>query len=87
MTIRRIITRRFKSIAPLNHSQNSNHIVNGGELARTRITTMPNGLRVASEDSPGHFAAVGVFVDAGTRYEPPELSGISHICEKLAFRV
>ncbi|KAI8324983.1 LuxS/MPP-like metallohydrolase [Martensiomyces pterosporus] len=53
---------------------------------QTYITTLPNGLRVASERSPGHFTAVGVYVDAGSRYENSLTSGYAHLLDRLAFR-
>lgn len=53
----------------------------------TRVTTLKNGLRVASEDAPGHFVGVGVYVDAGSRYEPAHLRGLSHFTDRMAFKV
>ena len=52
-----------------------------------KITTLPNGIRVASENTPGHFSAVGVYVDAGSRYETANTRGVSHILDRLAFKV
>ncbi|KAI8954620.1 putative mitochondrial processing peptidase alpha subunit [Xylaria longipes] len=51
-----------------------------------RITTLPNGVRVASEALPGSFSGVGVYVEAGSRFETPQLSGLSHIIDRLAFK-
>ncbi|KAJ1918675.1 Mitochondrial-processing peptidase subunit alpha [Mycoemilia scoparia] len=53
----------------------------------TKITTFPNGLRVTTEDSanPGHFSAIGVYVDAGSRYETEETSGYAHIMDRMSF--
>lgn len=53
----------------------------------SKITTLPNGIRVASENTPGHFSAVGVYVDAGSRYETAATRGVSHILDRLAFKV
>jgi len=50
------------------------------------ITRLPNGIRVATEALPGHFSGVGVYVDAGSRYESDELRGLSHIVDRLAFK-
>jgi processing peptidase subunit alpha len=50
------------------------------------ITTLPNGIRVATEALPGHFSGIGVYVDAGSRYETESLSGVSHILDRLAFK-
>ncbi|KAL8718694.1 MAG: hypothetical protein Q9225_004195 [Loekoesia sp. 1 TL-2023] len=51
-----------------------------------QISTLPNGLRVATEALPGAFSGVGVYVDAGSRYENEELRGVSHIIDRLAFK-
>ncbi|KAI1338053.1 putative mitochondrial processing peptidase alpha subunit [Xylariaceae sp. FL0016] len=51
-----------------------------------QVTTLPNGVRVASEALPGSFSGVGVFIEAGSRFENPSLSGVSHICDRLAFQ-
>ena len=42
---------------------------------------------MATEALPGPFAGVGVYVDAGSRYENDELQGVSHIIDRLAFKV
>ncbi|KAK5115867.1 hypothetical protein LTR85_009461 [Meristemomyces frigidus] len=51
-----------------------------------QITTLPNGVRVATEDLPGHFSGIGVYIDAGSRYENDALRGVSHIIDRLAFK-
>ncbi|GJN68161.1 mitochondrial processing peptidase alpha subunit [Purpureocillium lilacinum] len=51
-----------------------------------QITTLPNGLRVASEALPGSFSGVGVYVEAGSRFENASLRGVSHIMDRLAFK-
>ncbi|KAL8824385.1 MAG: hypothetical protein Q9170_008177 [Blastenia crenularia] len=51
-----------------------------------QISTLPNGIRVATEALPGAFSGVGVYVDAGSRYENEELRGVSHIIDRLAFK-
>lgn len=51
-----------------------------------QLTELPNGLRVATESLPGPFSGVGVYVDAGSRYENESLRGISHIIDRLAFK-
>jgi mitochondrial-processing peptidase subunit beta len=53
----------------------------------TRITTLANGLRVASEQSATGTATVGVWIDAGTRFEgEPRLNGAAHFCEHIMFK-
>ncbi|CAN8005027.1 unnamed protein product [Ixodes hexagonus] len=51
----------------------------------TEVTTLENGLKVASQNKFGQFCTVGVVIDSGSRYEAPYPSGISHFLEKLAF--
>ncbi|KAI9846975.1 MAG: Mitochondrial-processing peptidase subunit alpha [Sclerophora amabilis] len=51
-----------------------------------QITTLPNGIRVATEALPGHFSGIGVYLDAGSRYENEALRGVSHIIDRLAFK-
>ncbi|KAG0365620.1 Metalloenzyme, LuxS/M16 peptidase-like protein [Gamsiella multidivaricata] len=51
-----------------------------------KVTKLPNGVRVATEDSQGHFASLGVYVDAGSRYEDKSTRGVSHILDRLAFK-
>jgi mitochondrial-processing peptidase subunit alpha len=50
------------------------------------LTTLPNGIRVATEAIPSSFSSVGVFVDAGSRYENEYLSGTSHILDRIAYK-
>ncbi|KAH8668173.1 peptidase M16 inactive domain-containing protein [Tricladium varicosporioides] len=51
-----------------------------------QISTLPNGMRVATEALPGHFSGIGVYIDAGSRYENEYLRGVSHIMDRLAFK-
>ena len=52
-----------------------------------QVTTLPNGLRVATERVPGALSvATGVWVGVGARDEPMELSGVSHFLEHLLFK-
>lgn len=49
--------------------------------------TLDNGLNVIAEVNPrAHSAAVGFFVETGSRDEAPELSGVSHFLEHMAFK-
>jgi processing peptidase subunit beta len=52
--------------------------------APTQITTLANGLRVATKESFGEVASVGVYIDAGTRSETAETAGSSYLMEQLA---
>jgi len=64
-------------------AQDPNRLLTAPE---TRITTLPSGLRVATEVRHGETATVGVWIDAGSRYETAENNGAAHFLEHLAFK-
>jgi mitochondrial-processing peptidase subunit beta len=45
-----------------------------------------NGVRVASETLPGDTSTVGVWIDAGSRYETEKNNGAAHFLEHMAFK-
>lgn len=52
-----------------------------------QITTLPSGLRVASESRPfTDTATVGVWIDAGSRYETEVNNGTAHFLEHMSFK-
>ena len=51
-----------------------------------RLTTLDNGLTVATERVPGTLSvAIGAWVAVGSRDEPDHLAGVSHFLEHLLF--
>jgi len=51
------------------------------------VTTLTNGLRIISDPMDTvETVSVGVWVDVGTRDESPEINGISHVLEHMAFK-
>jgi processing peptidase subunit beta len=51
------------------------------------VTTLNGGLRVASETTSGaETATVGVFIDAGSRFETAQNNGAAHFLEHMAFK-
>ena len=53
----------------------------------TQVTTLPNGMRVATETTPfAETATIGVWIDAGSRYETAANNGTAHFLEHLAFK-
>ncbi|RHY33139.1 hypothetical protein DYB32_001822 [Aphanomyces invadans] len=52
----------------------------------TEVTTLANGLRVASEGGHGETATVGVWIGAGSRYETEANNGAAHFLEHMAFK-
>ena len=52
-----------------------------------RVTTLPGGLRVASEHMDGlRSVSVGFWIDAGARDERPDQRGLAHFIEHLLFK-
>ena len=48
--------------------------------------TLPCGLRIICAQNQSHVASCGIAVDAGTRDEFPQESGIAHFTEHLSFK-
>ncbi|KAF9453122.1 hypothetical protein P691DRAFT_801991 [Macrolepiota fuliginosa MF-IS2] len=58
---------------------------NAGPL--TEVTTLSNGLTVATEAHPhAQTATVGVWIDAGSRAETDKTNGTAHFLEHMAFK-
>ncbi len=52
-----------------------------------QLTTLGNGLRVASRAMPGlETVAVALHAEAGARHEPAALNGIAHLFEHMVFK-
>jgi len=52
-----------------------------------RVTKLENGFTVASDSMTSvETVSVGVWSAIGTRHEPPELNGVSHMLEHMAFK-
>jgi predicted Zn-dependent peptidase len=60
----------------------------GGDNGRSvRVSTLDNGLRVVSDPmATVETVSVGVWVEAGARHEHPEINGVSHLLEHMAFK-
>lgn len=56
-------------------------------IPETVVSSLNNGFKVASEYSDSSAATVGVWIDAGSRYETPENNGASNFLEHMAYRV
>ncbi|ERN15210.1 mitochondrial-processing peptidase subunit alpha [Amborella trichopoda] len=56
------------------------------EPGKTKITTLPNGAKIASEASTNPAASIGLYVDCGSVYETPYSIGATHLLERMAFK-
>ncbi|XP_029286698.1 cytochrome b-c1 complex subunit 1, mitochondrial [Cottoperca gobio] len=52
----------------------------------TRLTTLENGLRVASEETGHATCTVGLWINAGSRYESEKNNGAGFFLEHMAFK-
>ncbi|WAQ93088.1 hypothetical protein PtA15_18A145 [Puccinia triticina] len=100
MSTRRWTNQSFKSFKPLNRAylnlgqkttplparRSPYSTLHAGIQQETRISTLPNGIRVTTEATPGHFIGAGVYVDAGSRYESAYLRGATHLTDRMAFK-
>jgi len=75
----RLSPRRFAKEAPALPS----YIV---DVPPTKLSVLDNKLRVATEESYGETATIGVFIDAGSVYEDEKTNGVAHFLEHMAFK-
>jgi processing peptidase subunit beta len=72
------------SSQPLKHSFTYPHsLIN---VPETRVTTLANGLRVATEHSDSETATVGLWIGAGSRFETLRNNGVAHFLEHMTFK-
>uniref|UniRef100_A0A915PHI9 Mitochondrial-processing peptidase subunit beta n=1 Tax=Setaria digitata TaxID=48799 RepID=A0A915PHI9_9BILA len=55
-------------------------------IPETRVTSLSNGFRIATENSQLSTTTVGVWIDAGSRFENDENNGVAHFLEHMAFK-
>lgn len=54
--------------------------------SETKIKTLSNGVRIASEQLPTPAASIGLFINSGSIYETSRSAGASHLLERMAFK-
>ena len=52
----------------------------------TIVSTLSNGFKVATEQTPSKVATVGLFVASGSRYENDSNNGVAHFLEHMLFK-
>ncbi len=56
-------------------------------MKNVRVTDLGNGLKVASDHMASvETVSVGVWIEAGSRFEPASISGASHFLEHMVFK-
>ncbi|MEX2641893.1 MAG: pitrilysin family protein [Acetobacterales bacterium] len=57
------------------------------DIAPAQMTVLPNGIRVVTREMPQvESVSLGLWVHVGTRDEAPEVNGVSHLLEHMAFK-
>jgi len=59
------------------------HLLN---IPPTKVSTLKNKMRVATEEIHGETATIGVWIDAGSVYETEKTNGVAHFLEHMAFK-
>lgn len=79
---------RQHDLLPARHCRPAAHLRRlHSPCALLQVTRLPSGLRVASEQVPhSSTATVGVWIDAGSRYESDVTNGTAHFLEHMAFK-
>lgn len=55
-------------------------------VPETKVSTLSNGIKVVTEDSGIQTCTIGLWIDAGSRYETYENNGVAHFLEHMAFK-
>ena len=72
------------SLPPVTHTYAQSLLA----IPSTQITRLSNGFTIATESNPNlQTATVGVWIDAGSRFENEKNNGTAHFLEHMAFKV
>lgn len=53
--------------------------------ATLQVTSLANGVRIATEEGSGELASLSIAVETGTRFETAGTNGTSALLKELAF--
>ncbi|KAK8803228.1 hypothetical protein WA158_000922 [Blastocystis sp. Blastoise] len=56
------------------------------EAPLTEVSTLSNGIRIATEAGFGRSSSVALGIDVGSRFENPASNGVAHYLEHLSFK-
>ncbi|KAF8738115.1 hypothetical protein AX14_011875 [Amanita brunnescens Koide BX004] len=87
MISRTVLSRAFRSAARQPRALRSFATAHNVSGPFTEVSTLSNGLTVATEAQPhAQTATVGVWIDAGSRAETDKTNGTAHFLEHMAFK-
>jgi processing peptidase subunit beta len=79
---------RVSLTPPANYQLNVGYPASLSSVPETQVTKLANGFTIATEANPNyHTATVGVWIDAGSRFENERNNGTAHFLEHMAFKV
>jgi processing peptidase subunit beta len=55
-------------------------------VPETKVTTLKNGIKVATENTNLQTCTLGLWIDAGSRFETEENNGVAHFLEHMIFK-
>jgi processing peptidase subunit beta len=89
--LHRVLTRALStsaaSASPAPSSASTSQAASYQNYPAAQLTRLPNGIRVVTEASgSSDAAAVGVFIDSGSRFERAANNGVAHFLEHLIFK-
>jgi predicted Zn-dependent peptidase len=62
-------------------------MITNNHPSTTRVTTLPNGLRVATDTIPGsQTVSLGIWTNCGARNEKAPVNGVAHLLEHMLFK-
>jgi mitochondrial-processing peptidase subunit beta len=82
--IKRVMQKRMTTV--LMRGFSAVPMMTAGTAPQFHVSSSSNGVRVASETLPGDTCTVGVWIDAGSRYETSVNNGAAHFLEHMAFK-
>ncbi|KAJ3368682.1 hypothetical protein HDU91_000388 [Kappamyces sp. JEL0680] len=84
----RLLSKRAIQTAPSPSSATLKHNYQASlsQVPATRVTKLANGFTVATEQTRDLTASVGVWIDAGSRFENERNNGTAHFLEHMAFK-
>ncbi|KAI9350636.1 Metalloenzyme, LuxS/M16 peptidase-like protein [Obelidium mucronatum] len=84
---RSLATSILTTPTPSSQSVNYTYANSLGNTPATKITQLANGFTIATESNPNlQTATVGVWIDAGSRFESAKNNGTAHFLEHMAFK-
>lgn len=85
--IQRILDTRYSHLFQRPLRRTLATVVHQNTAPLTEISTLSNGLTIATESHPhAQTATVGVWIDAGSRAETDVTNGVAHFLEHMAFK-